>query len=82
MKIILSEMFRILHKNSAAIVVVGTSIMRGMDIQTHFCLADIAAGLGFDVVGVKQRTLDRKHKTHDACPLWQEHGLINRTADA
>ena len=62
MKIILSEMFRILHKNSAAIVVVGTSIMRGMDIQTHFCLADIAAGLGFDVVGVKQRTLDRNKR--------------------
>ncbi|HSB06356.1 MAG TPA: DNA methyltransferase [Thermodesulfobacteriota bacterium] len=62
MKTILSEMLRILRRNSAAIVVVGTSIMRGIDIQTHYCLADIAAELGFDVVGVKQRILDRNKR--------------------
>jgi len=62
MKMILSEMFRVLCNDSAAIVVVGTSTMRGMDVQTHDCLADIAAELGFDVVGVSKRTLDRNKR--------------------
>ena len=62
MKIILSEMFRVLRNDSAAIVVVGTSTMRGMDVQTHDCLADIAAELGFDVVGVSKRALDRNKR--------------------
>ena len=62
MKAVLAEMYRVLRNDSAAIVVVGTSMMRGIDVQTHFCLADIAAGLGFDVVGVVQRILDRNKR--------------------
>ncbi len=62
MKTILFEMLRILRRNSAAIVVVGASIMRGIDVETHYCLADIAAELGFDAVGVKQRILDRNKR--------------------
>lgn len=62
MKAILAEMFRVLRKDSAAIVVVGTSVMRNLDVQTHDCLADIASSLGFDVVGVKQRILDRNKR--------------------
>jgi DNA modification methylase len=56
------EMYRVLRSNSAAIVVVGTSVMRGIDVQTHDCLADIAAAVGFDVVGVVQRVLDRNKR--------------------
>jgi DNA modification methylase len=62
MKAIFSEMFRVLREDSAAIVVVGTSTMRGMDTQTHHCLADIAARTGFDVVGVTRRTMDRNKR--------------------
>ena len=62
MKAVLAETYRVLRNDSAAIVVVGTSMMRGIDVQTHFCLADIAAGLGFDVVGVVQRILDRNKR--------------------
>lgn len=58
----LAEMYRVLRNNSAAIVVVGTSVMRGIEVQTHYCLADIAAGLGFDVVGIAQRVLDRNKR--------------------
>jgi hypothetical protein len=36
--------------------------MRNIDIQTHHCLADIATALGFDVVGVVQRVLDRNKR--------------------
>jgi DNA modification methylase len=62
MKAVLSEMYRVLRKDSAAIVVVGTSTMRGFNIQTHQCLTDIAARSGFDVVGVAQRSLDRNKR--------------------
>jgi DNA modification methylase len=62
MRAVLVEMYRVLRHNSAAIVVVGTSIMRGIDVQTHYCLADIAADMGFDVVGVVQRILDRNKR--------------------
>src|SRR5262249_15314232 len=62
MKAVFAEMYRVLRSDSAAIVVVGPSIMRGIDVQTHHCLADIAAELGFDVVGVVQRRLDRNKR--------------------
>ena len=62
MKSVLGEMYRVLRSDSAAIVVVGTSVMRGLDVETHSCLADIAAALGFEVVGVVQRILDRNKR--------------------
>jgi hypothetical protein len=62
MKSVFAEMYRVLRSNSAAIVVVGTSLMRGIDVQTHYCLADVAAALGFDVVGLVQRVLDRNKR--------------------
>jgi 4-hydroxy-L-threonine phosphate dehydrogenase PdxA len=62
MKEVISEMYRVLRKNSAAIVVVGTSLMRGLDVQTHICLADIAAEMNFEVVGIAQRALDRNKR--------------------
>jgi len=62
MKTMLSEAFRVLRDDSAAIVVVGTSKMRDIDTQTQFCLADIGAMLGFDVVGVTRRAMDRNKR--------------------
>jgi len=62
MKSVLAEMVRILRSNSAAILVVGPSMMRGIRVQTHYCVADIAAEIGFDVVGVAKRLLDRNKR--------------------
>jgi DNA modification methylase len=59
MKLVLSEMYRVLRKNAAVIIVVGPSVMRGLNVQTHHCLAETAQTLNFEVVGVVQRTLDR-----------------------
>jgi DNA modification methylase len=56
------EMGRVLKSGSAAILVVGTSTMRGIDVQTHSCLADIGANEGLDVVSVAQRALDRNRR--------------------
>lgn len=62
MQAVLAEMYRVLRNDAAAIVVVGPSVMRGINVQTHHCLADIATTLGFDVVGVVQRLLDRNKR--------------------
>ena len=59
---VIQEMHRVLRSEHAAIVVVGSSIMRGMDVETHHCLADIAESTGFDVVGVAERQLDRDRR--------------------
>ena len=62
MQAVLAEMYRVLRKDSPAIVVVGPSMMRGIDVQTHHCLAEIAQETGFSVAGVVQRSLDRNKR--------------------
>jgi len=59
---VLAEMNRVLKPGRAAIVVVGTSTMRGMDVETHLCLAELSRRQGFQVVGIKERKLDRNRR--------------------
>ena len=58
----LSEMHRVLKYDAVAVVVVGTSVMRGVNVQTHKCLADVASQRGFEVVGIGRRALDRNRR--------------------
>jgi DNA modification methylase len=62
MRAVLAEMYRVLRKDSPAIVVVGPSMMRGIDVQTHRCLAEMAQEIGLSVVVVVQRSLDRNKR--------------------
>jgi DNA modification methylase len=55
----LSEMYRVLKPGKAAIVVVGTSTMRGLDTETQTCLGKIGESRGFDLVNIAIRRLDR-----------------------
>lgn len=56
------EMLRVLAPGRAAIVVVGPSSVRGVEVQTQDYLAEIGAEMGFRVVGVKERQLDRDRR--------------------
>lgn len=58
----ISEMRRVLRGGSAAIIVVGPSVMRDALVPTHQCLADIASAVGLDVVRVAPRNLDRDRR--------------------
>ena len=58
----IGEMARVLRRGAAAIIVIGPSVMRGILIPTHQCLADIAASAGLDVVAVAPRNLDRDRR--------------------
>jgi DNA modification methylase len=62
MKQTLREMFRVLKPNTAAIVVVGSSIMRGIDTETATCLSEIGQELGFEVPKIGIRALDRNKR--------------------
>lgn len=55
----LKEMYRLLKPGKAALVVVGTSTMRGIDTETHICLGEIAQTVGFDLIDIAVRHLDR-----------------------
>jgi len=59
---VIREMLRVLRPGKAAIVVVGTSIMRGVDTQTGECLAEIGESLGFEVAAIGVRNLDRDRR--------------------
>ena len=58
----IGEMRRTLRSGGGAVIVVGPSVMRGILIPTHDCLAEIAAGAGLDVVAVAPRNLDRDRR--------------------
>jgi DNA modification methylase len=62
MTLVLREMFRILKPGKAAIVVVGSSTMRGLDTETEKCLAEIGESLGFQVPRIGIRHLDRNRR--------------------
>ncbi len=62
MRAALAEMFRVLRAGRAAGVVVGPSTMRGIRVQTQEHLAEISQQLGFDVVGIGKRSLDRNRR--------------------
>lgn len=55
-------MFRVMRPDKAAIVVVGNSVMRGMDTQTQNCLAEIGESIGFEVPKIGIRKIDRNKR--------------------
>ena len=56
---VLKEMFRVLKPGKSAIVVVGSSTMRGKDTKTGDCLAEIGKSIGFEVPKIGIRNLKR-----------------------
>jgi hypothetical protein len=59
---VLREMYRVLKSGRASIVVVGSSVMRGIDTKTQECLAAVGRQIGFDVPSIGVRTLDRNRR--------------------
>lgn len=62
MSLALAEMHRVLRKGRSAIVVVGSSTVRGTEVPTALVLAELGERIGFRLVGVKDRTIDRNRR--------------------
>ncbi len=64
MGLVLAEMHRVLAPGGAAVIVVGSSTMRGVTVPTGAALASIAAALPkpFVVAGIGERALDRDRR--------------------
>lgn len=62
MATVISEMRRVLKRGGAAVIVVATSNLRGIDVQTHKALASIGESASFDLAGIGVRRLDRDRR--------------------
>lgn len=62
MSAVIGEMRRVLRAGKAAVIVVGTSLLRGIDVQTHEGLAAVGEVGGFERVGIGVRRLDRDRR--------------------
>lgn len=56
---VIKEMHRVLRKKKVAVIVVATSNIKGIDSKTHLCLAEIGTEIGFKLIGINKRQLDR-----------------------
>jgi len=62
MQAVISEMRRVLKPGKAAVIVIGPSLMRGMEVKTHEYLAEIGESVGFQVAGIQKRKIDRDRR--------------------
>lgn len=62
MTCVLREMHRVLKPGKASIVVVASSVMRGIDTETDKCLAEIGESVGFSIPQIGVRHLDRNKR--------------------
>lgn len=74
----LREMHRVLRPGAAAILVVGSAVMRGQDTETHRCLAEIGETLGFTVPDIGLRRLDRNRRMMPAANQHNPDSAIQR----
>jgi hypothetical protein len=72
-------MARVLKPGKAAIVVVGTSTMRGMDTRTDVCLGEIGKQAGLELVHIASRRLDRDKRM---MPARKEQGHLASQIEA
>lgn len=62
MRAVLSEMRRVLKPGRPAVIVIGPSVMRGVEVRTHEYLAEIGESVGFRIAGVQKRKIDRDRR--------------------
>lgn len=62
MQTVLKELYRVLKPGAAAIVVVGSSVLRGVNTETELCLEEIGEEVGFPPAPIGVREIDRDRR--------------------
>lgn len=78
MTLALAEMHRVLREGRSAIVVVGSSTVRGTQVPTALVLAEIGERIGFRLIGVKDRTIDRNRRLMPTSHVSDKTGIEAR----
>ncbi|MHC1569611.1 MAG: DNA methyltransferase [Candidatus Syntropharchaeales archaeon] len=78
MEVILREMLRVTAKGSPVILVVGSSTIRGVKIQTPVILAEIASSIGFHLIGIAKREIIRDARMMPVSRRSQRTGIEAR----
>ena len=73
---VIEEMWRVLKKGKPAVIVVGSSNLRGLDVETHKGLAALGEKVGFELAGIGVRRLDRDKRMMPARWGSQRHSQI------
>lgn len=58
----IKEMYRVLKHGTACVIIVASSVLSGLDVETHLCLAEIGQTHGFDLVHIGKRNIDRNKR--------------------
>lgn len=66
---VLREMYRVLKPQKACVLVVASSVLCGIDVETQSCLAEIGQDHGFEVVHTGERSIDRNRRMMPASHL-------------
>ncbi len=74
----IAEMHRVLKVGRSAVVVVGSSTVRGILVPTALILAEIGQGLGFRLVALKERDIDRDRRLMPISRSSDETGIEAR----
>ena len=72
MSAVVAEMHRVLKPGKAAVIVVGSSNLRGIDVETHKGIAALGVAAGFQLAHIGARRLDRDRRMMPA--RWRENG--------
>ena len=76
MRTVIWEMRRVLKEGRPAVIVVGSSTLRGLDVETHKGLAAIGEDVGLTLAGIGTRHLDRDKRMMPARWGQQQHSQI------
>ncbi len=76
MRSVISEMRRVLKAGRPAVIVVGSSTLRGLDVETHKGLAAIGEDAGLVLAGIGARLLDRDKRMMPARWGRRQHSQI------
>jgi hypothetical protein len=74
----LSEMYRVLRRRRSAVVVVGSSTVRNVVVDTPLILAEIGERLGFRLVALREREIDRDRRLMPISRHSDERGIEAR----